>query len=153
MPDDPTILADDAKAFVEQYKKIAEAAIADAQNWLRQGALSRAIPDALPDAIMVVDAAGRVVSVNARFELMFGYHRSEIIGQAPEILIPEASRTHHVELRREYSENPRIRDMSEGMKLRGRRKNGVEINVMVKLGPVVIPAGTYTIVIIRKLRD
>jgi PAS domain S-box-containing protein len=153
MPEDPIIQADDAKAIVDQYKRIAEAAIADAQTWLRQGALSRAIPDALPDAIMVVDMAGVIVSVNARFELMFGYHRSEIMGQTAEALIPEASRANHVELRREYSENPRIRDMSEGMKLRGLRKNGVEINLVIKLGPVVIPAGTYTIVVIRKIRD
>jgi protein-histidine pros-kinase len=153
MPDDPIIQADDAKTIVEQYKRIAEAAIADAHSWLRQGALSRAIPDALPDAIMVVDMAGLIVSVNARFELMFGYHRSEVIGQTPEILIPAANRARHLELRREYSENPRIRDMSEGMKLRGLRKNGVEINVIIKLGPVVIPAGTYTIVVIRKIRD
>jgi PAS domain S-box-containing protein len=150
MPEDPVIEAADAKAIVEQYKKVAEAAIADAQNWVRQGALSRAIPDALPDAIMVVDANGLIVSVNARFELMFGYHRSEIIGETPELLIPEALRGRHAALRREYSENPRIRDMSAGMTLRGRRKNGIEIEVMVKLGPVVIPAGTYTIVVIRK---
>jgi PAS domain S-box-containing protein len=153
MPEDPTTRADDAQAIVDQYKKIAEAAIADAESWLRQGALSRAIPEAIPDAIMVVDAAGLVVSVNAKLELMFGYHRSEIIGQTPEILIPESVRERHAALRRDYSENPRVRDMSEGMKLLGRRKNGVEINVMVKLGPVVIPSGVYTIVIIRKTRD
>jgi PAS domain S-box-containing protein len=153
MPDDPAIRADDAKAIVDQYKKIAEAAIADAETWLRQGALSRAIPEAIPDAIMVVDVAGLIVSVNAKLELMFGYHRSELIGQTPEILIPGSARERHIALRQEYAENPRVRDMSEGMKLRGRRKNGVEIHVMVKLGPVVIPAGIYTIVIIRKIRD
>lgn len=153
LKDDAATLKDDAKAIIEQDQRAAEAAIKDAENWLRQGALSRAIPEAIPDAIMVVDGGGRVVSVNARLELMFGYHRSELIGQDPEMLVPAASRARHVALRQEYAENPRVRDMSKNLKLAGVRKNGVEIKVMVKLGPVVIPDGIYTIVIIRKLQD
>ena len=42
--------------------------------------------------------------------------------------------------------------MSEGMRLRVRGKNG-EFGALMKFGPVVIPAGIYTIVIIRKIRD
>jgi PAS domain S-box-containing protein len=145
--------ADDAKALVEQYRRIADAAITDAGTWLRQGALSRAIPEAMPDAIMVTDEAGVIVSVNAKFELMFGYHRSEVIGRLPEMLMPEAVRVRHMEHRGAYAENPRVRDMSEGMKLHGLRKNGVEFDALIKLGPVVIPDGIYTIVIIRKIRD
>jgi PAS domain S-box-containing protein len=150
MPEDPTTQAADAKALVEQYRKIAEAAISDAETWLRQGALSRAIPEAIPDAILVADESGVIVSVNAQFELMFGYHRSEVIGRTPEMLMPEAVRGRHVENRRAYSENPRVRDMSENIKLRGLRKNGIEFNLLAKLGPVVIPEGIYTIVVIRK---
>lgn len=153
MPEDLDTQAADAKALVEQYRKIAEAAISDAETWLRQGALSRAIPEAIPDAIVVADESGVIVSVNAQFELMFGYHRSEVIGRTPEMLMPEAIRSRHTEHRRTYSENPRVRDMSEGIKLRGLRKNGVEFNLLAKLGPVVIPDGIYTIVIIRKARD
>jgi PAS domain S-box-containing protein len=153
MPDEPIISIDDAKAIIEQYQKVAQAAIIEAEGWLRQGALSRAIPETIPDAILVTDVAGLIVSVNTKFELMFGYHRSEVIGQIPEMLIPEAARARHVALRREYSENPRMRDMSVEMPLRGRRKNGTEMNLLIKLGPVVIPAGIYTIVVIRKVRD
>jgi PAS domain S-box-containing protein len=153
MTEDPDTQAADAKALVEQYRKIAEAAISDAETWLRQGALSRAIPEAIPDAIVVTDECGLIVSVNAQFELMFGYHRSEVIGRTPEMLMPESVRSRHIEHRRTYSENPRVRDMSEGIKLRGLRKNGIEFNLLAKLGPVVIPDGIYTIVIIRKARD
>jgi PAS domain S-box-containing protein len=153
MTDNLQTPADGAEAVVEQFRKIADAAITDAETWLRDGALSRAIPEAMPDAIMVCDEAGAIVSVNAKFELMFGYHRSEVTGQLPEMLVPEAARVRHVEHRREYAENPRVRDMSEEMKLRGRRKNGVEFDALIKLGPVAIPAGIYTIVIIRKARD
>jgi hypothetical protein len=39
------------------------------------------------------------------------------------------------------------------MTFRAVRKNGAEINVMIRLGPVVIPDGIYTIAVIRKTRD
>lgn len=145
--------SDEAKAAIEQYKRIADAAITDAGAWLRQGALSRAIPEAMPDAIMVTDEAGVIVSVNAKFELMFGYHRSEVVGQLPEMLMPASARECHVAHRRAYAEEPRIRDMSADLKLRGLRKNGIEFDVQIKLGPVVIPDGVYTVVIMRKTRD
>jgi protein-histidine pros-kinase len=152
MPDDQSV-DDDAKSVVEQYRRIADAAITDAGTWLRQGALSRAIPEAIPDAIMVTDEAGAIVSVNAKFELMFGYHRSEVLGQMPEMFMPQAVRARHIEHRRNYAENPRVRDMSAGVRLRAIRKNGVEFDALIKLGPVVIPDGIYTIVVIRKIRD
>jgi PAS domain S-box-containing protein len=151
MADDPDL--DDATAVVEQCMRIADAAITDAGSWLRQGALSRAIPEAMPDAIMVTDEAGVIVSVNVKFELMFGYHRSEVIGQLPEMLMPVAARARHVAERRAYVEEPRVRDMSDNLKLRALRRNGNEFDVQIKLGPVVIPDGVYTIVIIRKARD
>jgi PAS domain S-box-containing protein len=144
---------DDANAVVEHYRRIADAAIADAGSWLRHGALSRAIPEAMPDAIMITDEAGIIVSVNAKFELMFGYHRSEVIGQLPEMLMPPNVRVRHVADRRAYAEEPRVRDMSEAQKLRGLRKNGIEFDIQIKLGPVVIPDGVFTVVIIRKTRD
>ena len=84
---------------------------------------------------------------------MFGYHRSEVIGQLPEILIPPAARICHVAQRRAYAAEPRVRDMGSNLKLRGRRKNGIEFDVQIKLGPVVIPDGVYTIVVIRKIQD
>src|SRR4051812_9273838 len=152
MDDDPNNTFDDAQAAVEQYRKIADAAITEAESWLRQGALSRAIPEAMPDAIMVTDEPGVIVSVNARFELMFGYHRSEVIGRLPEILMPVASRERHIAHRHGYAEEPRVRDMGENLKLGGLRKNGTEFDAQIKLGPVVIPDGIYTIVVIRKTR-
>jgi PAS domain S-box-containing protein len=138
---------------VAQYREIAAAAMTDAETWLRQGALSRAIPEAMPDAILVTDETGIIISVNSQFELMFGYHRSEVIGNTPEILLPEAARASHIEHRHRYVDNPRVRGLGENLKLLARRKNGVEFRVLVKLGPVVIPTGVYTIAVIRRVRE
>jgi PAS domain S-box-containing protein len=152
-PEDPDHSMEEAKQVVSQYRQIAAAAMTDAETWLRQGALSRAIPEAMPDAILVADEAGTIISVNSQFELMFGYHRSEVIGKTPEMLIPEAARSRHIEHRHGYIDNPKVRDMGEDLKLMGRRKNGAEFRVLVKLGPVVIPDGVFTIVVLRRMRD
>lgn len=139
----------EANAAVAQYRSIAAAAMSDAELWLRQGGVSRAIPEAMPDAILVTDEAGIVILVNSALELMFGYHRSEVIGNPVEMLLPEAARACHVEQRRVYAEEPRIRALGERLGLSGRRKNGTEFRVRVKLGPIVIPSGIYTIAVIR----
>jgi PAS domain S-box-containing protein len=153
-PDEgPGVSQDKANKVVAQYRQIAKAVMTDAETWLRQRALSRAIPEAMPDAIMVTDEAGIIISVNSQFELMFGYHRSEVIGNTPEMLLPEASRARHIEQRRSFVDNPRVRGLGENLGLLGRRKNGLEFRVLVKLGPVVIPAGVYTIAVIRRVRE
>lgn len=152
-PDAPERPTEEADKVVAQYRQIAAAAMTDAEAWLRQGALSRAIPEAMPDAILVADEAGIIISVNSQFELMFGYHRSEVIGHMPEMLLPEAARARHIKHRQGYVDNPKVRDMGEDLTLMGRRKNGVEFRVLVKLGPVVIPDGVFTIVVIRRVRE
>jgi PAS domain S-box-containing protein len=48
--------------------------------------------EASPTGILMVDQQGRIVLVNARIEKLFGYPRSELIGQPVEQLLPLRSR-------------------------------------------------------------
>jgi len=41
-----------------------------------------------PDALFVIDRAGRIVLANAQAETLFGYDRSKLINQPVEMLIP-----------------------------------------------------------------
>jgi PAS domain-containing protein len=45
--------------------------------------------EAAPDALVVVDACGRITLMNAQTERLFGYLRDELHGQSIETLIPQ----------------------------------------------------------------
>src|SRR5580698_9752809 len=55
------------------------------------------IPDmieAIQDAIVIVDGSGRIAYINNRFEALFGYQRSHLLGREIEVLIPDWLRAH-----------------------------------------------------------
>jgi PAS domain S-box-containing protein len=83
-----------------------------------------------PDAMVVVDAQGRIQLVNAQTERLFGYDREELVGRPVETLVPSRFRDLHVGDRREYSTDPRVRRMGRGLELFGLRKNGSEFPVL-----------------------
>ncbi|HEX2834776.1 MAG TPA: histidine kinase dimerization/phosphoacceptor domain -containing protein [Thermoanaerobaculia bacterium] len=102
--------------------------------------------DAAPDAIVIVDAAGVIASVNALAGEMFGYSQEELIGSEIELLVPRAARSRHESERHVYARNPRTRMMGAGRSLYGRRRDGEEFPVQISLAPYV---GRFVISIIR----
>ena len=44
--------------------------------------------ESTPNAIVLINAAGAIVMVNAQTEKFFGYRRDELIGQPVEVLVP-----------------------------------------------------------------
>lgn len=48
----------------------------------------RLLLEAAPDAVVIIDAVGRIRLTNARAEKMFGYCRHELVGQPHEVLLP-----------------------------------------------------------------
>src|SRR6266702_3598149 len=112
--------------------------------------LQAAIIELLPDALIVVDGAGSIILANQQTELMFGYHRSELIGQPVEMLLLPTQREVHAGHRLRFSAEPRTRMMGIGLRLRGQRKNGIEVPIEIMLAPVVLVQDTGTIAVIRR---
>jgi PAS domain S-box-containing protein len=119
-----------ATEALKRWQDFYASAIDDAAKRAATEGLIRAIPEAMPDALLIVDGEGLIVMVNNQFELMFGYHRSELIGKTPELLMPPELRERHVNHRRVFSNAPRPRAMGSDIILRGRRKNGTEFRVL-----------------------
>jgi PAS domain S-box-containing protein len=55
--------------------------------------------EAALDAMVCVDAGGRIVLVNAQTERLFGYPREDLAGQPIEILVPDSVKARHPGLR------------------------------------------------------
>ncbi len=113
----------------------------------------RAVFEAAPDGIIVVDADGRIVDLNPAAEGMFGYDREELLGSEVETLVPAASRSVHREERREYVADPHRRPMGIGMELRGVRKDGSEFPVEISLSPLESEGEVRVISIVRDVTD
>ncbi len=107
-----------------------------------------------PDACLVVDPEGIIKHVNRQAELMTGYHRSELIGQPVDILVPDALRGAHGNHRERFEDDPRSRPMgTPGMALHVRKKGGKEVPVDINLSPVPTVDGRLTIAVLRRRGD
>jgi formate hydrogenlyase transcriptional activator len=119
----------------------------------RSEAQFRALFEFSPDAIIASDRDGRITEVNARVESMFGYQRSELLGQPIDCLVPERFRPTHPGRRKEYISSARVRPMGAGLELYGRRKNGSEFPADIMLGPVETEDGRVVLSVIRDLTE
>src|SRR5690349_13693028 len=82
--------------------------------------------EAAPDAMVVIDSDGVIQLVNAQTEIVFGYARTELLGQHVEVLVPAEFHELHRKHRTEYVDEPHVRSMGSGLDLRARRRDGTE---------------------------
>jgi len=109
-----------------------------------------ALCEVLPDALVTVDQAGRIVDVNRAGLEMFGYEKDELLGQLVEKLMPERLRAGHTGHRLAYQRDPSVRQMKAGLDLMACRKDGAEFPVDIMLSPISNPV-KGTIAVIRDI--
>ncbi len=107
--------------------------------------------EAAPDAIVEVDAQGRIVLANTEAERLFQRERGELVGLAVEALIPERFRGGHTAHRDHYGARPVRRPMGAGLDLFAVRKDGTEFAVDINLSP--LPEGPEEGHVMCVLRD
>jgi PAS domain S-box-containing protein len=111
-----------------------------------------AVVEALPDALIATDAAGKIVLFNEKAEFMFGLHRSELIGESVERLMPRRYRARHAHDREMYNKfefSSRSGTMGVGRDLVAIRSDGSEFPVEITLGRMVVPRGILNLALVR----
>jgi len=106
-----------------------------------------------PDAIIIVDAAGRIVFANRQVAAVFGYPENGVVGLELERLLPERFRGGHTRLRDDYALRPRVRGMGVCKDLVGQRRDGSEFPVEVSLSPIRDGDRTFVAAAIRDVTD
>jgi PAS domain S-box-containing protein len=105
----------------------------------------RLVVEASPTGIVLVDAQGHIVLVNARAEKLFGYGREELIGQPIQLLVPDWFRGEHPAHRAGFHAVPAAWAMGAGRELFGRRKDATEFLVEIGTNPIQSPEGTLVL--------
>ena len=96
----------------------------------------RSLFTAYPDALIVADAAGRVVLANPSAAALFGYAVDELVGLEVDQLVPDHVRPQHAAYRDAFAREPRARPMGKQTELVARRKDGTEVVVEIALSPL-----------------
>ncbi len=87
------------------------------------------------DALIVIDAAGRIRLANLQTERLFGHSHSEILELAIEDLIPRRFRDSHHRYRADFGQKPAPRPMGMNLALWALHRGGHEFPVEISLSP------------------
>ncbi|MGI8793905.1 MAG: CHASE domain-containing protein [Acidimicrobiales bacterium] len=119
----------------------------------RRQAAFQSFVEFAPDAIVMINAEGRIVQVNVRCEEMFAYDRSDLIGHPVEVLLPPDLRNHHVSHRLGFVQSPRARAMGADRALLGIRSDQTVFPVDVSLSPITTEDGTLYAAAVRDITE
>jgi PAS domain S-box-containing protein len=113
----------------------------------------RALLEAAPDAIIVVNQSAVIVLVNAQAEKLFGYSREELIGRPAKILVSENFRDQHSQQHSRFLAAPPERPAMAGLELFGLRKDGTEFPIEIRLSPLDTKEGVLVSSAIRDISE
>ena len=105
----------------------------------------RQVVESAPNAMVMIDGTGQIVMVNMQTERVFGYARSELLGQTIEMLVPARFRANHPGLRSTFFAGPVSRPMGAGRDLYGLKKDGSEFPIEIGLNPIETEDGTMVL--------
>lgn len=106
--------------------------------------------DHAAEAVVIVDAAGRIALFNRKAQFLFGYMAEEVIGKSVEVLLPDTLRELHEQHREGFMRDPYPRPMGAQKELKARHKDGSEISVHIDLHPEMSNNGPYVRAAIRR---
>lgn len=112
----------------------------------------KALLEATPDALVIINDEGKIVLTNKQAGKLFGYDRKDLIEKPLEYLLPEHFRSIHPHHRKEYFQSPTTRQMgTKELELKALHHRGHEFPVDVSLSPLEMTDGFFVISAIRDI--
>jgi PAS domain S-box-containing protein len=113
----------------------------------------RGLLEAAPDAIVVVNPAGKIVLLNVQAEKQFGYIRDELVGQEVTNIIPEGFAERLIADGNRRASDELTQQIGAGIELSGRRKDGTEFPIEITLSPLESADGVLVTAAIRDITE
>jgi two-component system sensor kinase FixL len=131
-----TALHDDQgrlRGFAKIVSDITEQRAARDSLRTRESQLS-SILSTVPDAMVVIDELGIILSFSTAGERLFGYAEREVVGQNVSLLMPSPDRERHDGYIRRYLETGEKRIIGTGRVVFGQRKDGTTFPMELAIG-------------------
>ena len=113
----------------------------------------RSILDTVPDAMVVIDKVGRIMSFSKAAERLFGYAESELIGENVSTLMPSPDRERHDGYLKRYLDTGEKRIIGIGRLVTARRRDGSTFPMELSIGEAQIAAQRVFTGFIRDLTE
>lgn len=98
----------------------------------------RSILDTVPDAMVVIDHVGHILSFSKAAERLFGYAESELIGENVSTLMPSPDRERHDSYLQRYLETGERRIIGIGRLVTARRRDGSTFPIELSIGEAIL---------------
>jgi two-component system sensor kinase FixL len=98
----------------------------------------RAIVESAVDAIIVIDARGRIEALNPAAERLFGYREQEAVGQNVSLLMPSPYREEHDTYLARYLREGQARIIGIGREVTGQRRDGTTLPLHLSVGEMTV---------------
>ena len=96
--------------------------------------LLRSILTTVPDAMVVIDEAGTILSFSGAAERMFGYSEGEVVGENVSMLMPSPDRERHDGYLEHYRRTGERRIIGTGRVTNARRRDGNTFPIELSVG-------------------
>src|SRR5262245_31546268 len=118
-----------------------------------QEAHLRSILDTVPDAMIVIDEHGLILSFSAAAERMFGYSEDEVVGENVSMLMPSPDRERHDSYLERYLKTGERRIIGIGRVLTARHRDGTTFPIELSVGEARINENQVFTGFIRDLTE
>ena len=150
-----TALFDDRGAlrgFGKVVRDVTEQRAAERQR-ASSAAQMQSILSTVPDAMVVIDARGRIISFSAAAERLFGYSEAEVFGSNVSRLMPSPDREGHDGYLERYRSTGERRIIGIGRTVIGQKRDGTTFPMELAVGEAQTDGETIFTGFIRDLTD